>query len=92
MPTIEEMNDDYKDAKELELFAKSAAGKVILTSLKKQTNNLMLQFVSQLANPDLNKYIALSCELKEKLDMIRKFEGAGDIRKIIEESLNQPNA
>lgn len=83
-----EINNDYKDAKELELFAKSNAGKVIVTSLKRQVNNLMNNFVAELANPNLNRYISLSAELKEKLDMIRKFEGAGDIRQVIEDSLN----
>lgn len=83
-------NNDLKDAKELEIFAKSSAGRVIVASLKKQTNALMHSFVSELANPNLNRYIALSCELKEKLDMIRKFEGAGDIRKVIEESMQEP--
>jgi hypothetical protein len=88
---MSEINNDLKDAKELEVFAKSAAGKVIVASLKRQTNGLMSQFVAELANPNLNRYIALSCELKEKLDMIRKFEGAGDIRKIIEESMEDPD-
>lgn len=82
-------NNDLKDAKELELFAKSSAGKVIVSSLKKQVHSLMNSFVAELANPNLNRYIALSCELKEKLDMIRKFEGAGDIRKVIEESFEE---
>jgi hypothetical protein len=85
---MEETNKDLKDAQELEVFAKSNAGKVIVASLTKQVNDMMYKFVAQLAQPDLHTYIALSCELKEKLELIRKFKNAGDIRKIIEESLD----
>lgn len=82
-----EKNKDLKDAQELEVFAKSGAGKIVIADLKKQVNDMMFKFVSELNNPDLHRYIALSCELKEKLELIRKFEGAGDIRQVIEESL-----
>jgi hypothetical protein len=84
---MDEKTKDLKDAKELELFTKSSAGLIVIALLKKQVNEMMFKFVSELNNPDLHRYIALSCELKEKLELIKKFEGAGDIRQIIEESL-----
>jgi len=82
-------NKDLKDAQELEIFAKSNAGRIVIARLKKEVNDMMFSFITELQNPSLNKYIALSCELKEKLEMIRRLEQSGDIRQVIEESLNQ---
>lgn len=72
---------------ELENFAKSNAGKMIVAQLNKEVNDMMFQFVACLQDPQLNKFIALSCELKEKLELIKKFTKAGDIRQVIEESI-----
>ena len=82
-----EINKDLKDAQELEIFAASGAGKIVIAGLKKEVNDMMFKFVSELNNPSLNKYIALSCELKEKLELVKRLENAGDIRQIIQDSL-----
>lgn len=84
-----EKNKELAEVRELDTFAKSSAGKIVIASLKKEANDMMYKFIAELQNPNLQKYIALSCELKEKLELIRKLEGAGDIRDIIEKSIEE---
>ncbi len=80
---------DLQDIIEIEKFAKSQAGDIIVKSLNKGVSDIMFKFVGELNNPSLNKYIALSCELKEILELIKLFTGAGDLRKVIEESTEE---
>lgn len=84
---MKKQNNELAEVRELDTFAKSSAGKIVISTLKKEANDMMYKFISELQNPNLQKYIALSCELKEKLELIRKLEGAGDIREIIEKSI-----
>ena len=84
MPKTRE--DELKDAKELESFHKTAAGQIIIKALDQETREIMFRFVAELNDPQLNRYIALSSELKEKLELIRKFTKAGDLRQVIENS------
>jgi len=78
--------DEIKGLQELEVFAKTTAGIEIIESLNMEIKEMMFKFVAGLNDPNLNKYIALSCELKEKLELVRKFTQAGDIREVIENS------
>lgn len=78
---------DLQEQIELEAFYKSKAGKIVVNRLKKEIGDLMFQFVSELQNPNINKYITLSCQLKEKLDIVKSFTNAGDMRKVIELSI-----
>ena len=84
---LKETNKDLGEVVELEAFAKTSAGIIVIKGLKKEVNNMMFRFVAELQNPTLQKYIALSCELNEKLNLIKKLEGAGDIREIIEKAI-----
>jgi len=78
--------EDLQQATELESFYKTNAGKEVVKEMRKDVNAIMDRFVGLLNAPDLNKYVALSCELKERLEMIRRLTRAGDLRKVIEES------
>jgi len=78
---------DLQEIIEIEKFSNSNAGKLIVKALNKDINDMMFKFVAELNNPNLNNYISLSCQLKEKLEMVKKITGAGDIRKVIEESV-----
>lgn len=88
MPKLNKSQEDLKDAQAIETFYSTAAGKVIVGVLNKEVNEMMFQFVAELNNPSLNKYISLSCQLKEKLELIKRFTNAGDIRKVIQDSID----
>ena len=87
MSKNKEREKDLQEIIELEKFSKSDVGKLIVKALNKEINDMMFKFVAELQNPNLNKYISLSCELKEKLELVKKITGAGDIRKVIEDSV-----
>lgn len=82
-------NKDLKDASELEVFANSNAGKVMIRSARSEISDIMQQFIQALNKPDLNTFISLACQLKEKLNTLEKFTGAKDLRIMIEESISE---
>jgi hypothetical protein len=82
-----EANEDLQTSAQLEIFAKSDAGRALINELRSEAADIIDGFIALLNKPDLNKYISLSCQLKEKLETAKKFTGAGDLRQVIEDSL-----
>jgi hypothetical protein len=82
-------NPDLVTAQQLEVFAKSDAGKAIINQLRSEAADIVDNYISLLNSPDLNKFISLTCQLKEKLELAKKFTGAGDLRQVIEDSLKE---
>lgn len=81
--------EDLKDAKEMELFAKSEAGKVLQKKIKKEIDDAIYEVISILDNPDLQKFISKITALKIRLEFLKDLSKAGDIRKLIEKSLEE---